>query len=214
VRISILIADDHTILRSGLRSLLNAEPDLNVIGEAADGGQAVILAAQLKPDVVVTDINMPVANGIWVTQELHDQLPSVRVLILSMHEDSSLVRQAFEAGASGYIVKRAIESELVSAVRAVAQGGTYLHSALQGSLPRDLLHNAVVVVPGADSLCEDERKLLRLLATGYTNRQIAEQLRVDLPAATSLRAELCDKLGLHSRVDLLKYAREQGLLDL
>lgn len=210
--INVLIADDHTILRAGLRSLLNAEPDLSVIGEAADGAQAVLMAAQLRPDVVVTDINMPVANGIEVTQELREHLPSAKVLILSMHEDSSLVRQAIEAGASGYIVKRAAESELINAVRAVAQGGTYIHPDVQRGVTRDLLRNALVAVPAGESLSGKELELLRLLAEGYTNRQIADSFSVDAATASSLRTGLCDKLGLHSRVDLLRYAREQGLL--
>jgi two-component system, NarL family, response regulator NreC len=214
VSTTILIADDHSVLRAGLRALINAVPDLCVVGEAADGAQAVILALQLRPDVVVTDVNMPGANGIQVTAELREQLPSTRVLILSMHEDSSLVRQALDAGASGYIVKRAAESELINAVRTVANGGTYIHPDMQRSVTRDLLRNALVAMPAAESLDESERELLRLLANGFTNRQIAAALGVDSPTATSLRTELCDKLGLHSRVDLLKYARGEGLLNL
>ncbi len=211
--INVLIADDHTILRAGLRSLLSAEPDFNVVGEAADGSQAVILATQLNPDVVVTDINMPGTNGIEVTQELREHLPSARVLILSMYEDSSLVRQALEAGASGYIVKRAAESELINAVRAVAQGDTYIHPDMRRGVTRDLLRNALVAVPGGESLTMHERELLRLLAAGYTNRQIAAEFRVDTATIAAWRMDLSDKLGLHSRIDLLKYARDQGLAD-
>ncbi len=210
--ITILIADDHAILRAGLRSLLNAEPDLSVVGEAADGAQAIILTTQLRPDVVVTDINMPGANGIQVAQELRELVPRARVLILSMHEDSSLVRQALNAGAVGYIVKRAAESELINAIRTVANGGMYLNPDLQHHITRDLLRHAVVALPAADSLDDSERELLRLLANGLTNRQIADALGVDSPTATTLRTDLCDKLGLHSRVDLLKYARGEGLL--
>ncbi len=210
--VTILIADDHTILRAGLRSLLNAEPDLCVVGEAADGSQAIILAAQLHPDVVVTDINMPGANGIQVTQELQQSLPAIRVLILSVHEDSGLVRQALDAGASGYIIKRAAESELINAVRIVAQGGQYIYPEMQRNMTRDLLRHALVAVPSAESLTEQERELLRLLASGHTNRQIASLLGIEPAEVSSWRAELSDKLGLHGRVDLLRYAREQGLV--
>jgi DNA-binding NarL/FixJ family response regulator len=209
---SILIADDHSVLRAGLRSLLNAEPGFRVVGEAADGAQAVILAVQLRPDVVVTDINMPGANGIEVTQELRDHLPDTRILILSMHEDSSLVRRALEAGASGYIAKRAAESELIHAVRAVAAGGTYIQPEVQRNVTIELLRNAVVAVPGGDSLSERERRLLGLLASGHTNRQLADLLGVDLATVAEWRNDLTEKLGLRSRIELLKYAREQGLL--
>jgi two-component system, NarL family, response regulator NreC len=212
VSVTILIADDHTILRAGLRSLLNAEPDLSVIAEAADGSQAVLLASQLHPDVVVTDINMPGANGIQVTQELQQHVPGTRVLILSMHEDSGLVRQALDAGASGYIVKRAAESELINAVRTVANGGTYIQPEMQRNVTRDLLRHALVAVPSAESLTDQERQLLRYLASGYTNRQIASMMHVEAATVSAWRAELSDKLGLHGRVDLLRYAREQGLV--
>ncbi len=209
---TILIADDHSVLRAGLRSLLNAEPDFQVVGEAADGSQAVILAVQLQPDIVVTDINMPGANGIEVTQELREQLPRTRVLILSMHEDSSLVRRALEAGASGYIGKRAAEAELIQAIRAVANGATYVQPEMQRNVTLDLLRNAMVAVPGSDSLSERERKLLSLLASGRTNRQIADILSIDLGTLVEWRNELTEKLGLRSRIELLKYARDQGLM--
>lgn len=210
---SILIADDHSVLRAGLRSLLNAEPDFRVVGEAADGSQAIVLAVQLRPDIVVTDVNMPGANGIEVTRELHEHLPDTRVLILTMHEDSGLARQALAAGASGYIVKRAAEAELINAVRAVAGGETYVFPAMQRNITRDLLRHAVVAVPSGDSLTRSEQELLRLLAGGYTNRQIAAVLSVDASVIAEQRAELAEKLGLRSRIEMLKYAREQGLLD-
>ena len=209
---SILIADDHTVLRAGLRALLNAEPDFQVIGEAADGSQAVILAVQLRPDVVVSDINMPGANGIEIALELRQHLPETRVLVLSMHEDSSLVRRALEAGAAGYVAKRAAGAELIQAVRVVAGGGTYVQQDLQPSLTRDLLRNAMVAVPGNESLSDRERRLLGLLACGHTNRQIADTFGVDTPTVSAWRGDLSEKLGLRSRIELLKYAREQGLL--
>lgn len=212
--IRILIADDHTILRAGLRALLNAEPEFQVIGEAADGAQAVVMATELRPDVVVADLNMPKASGIDVAHELRTQLPQTRVLILTMYEDSSLVRRALEAGASGYITKRAADSELIHAVRALAEGNVYLQAGVYGSLLFDSGRNAGIRPRGAGetSLNERERKLLNLLASGYTNRQAGDVLGVDLQTVIAWRTELTEKLGLHSRVELLNYARDIGVL--
>ncbi len=212
VSTSILIAEDHSILRVGLRLLLDAEPDFQVVGEAADGSQAVILAVQLQPDVVVTDINMPGASGIEVTEELREYLPQTRILILSMHEDSGLVRRALEAGASGYIAKRAAESELIHAVRAVAKGEMYVQPDVQRRVTLDMLRSAVVVAPDREALSDRERTLISLLASGHTNRQVADMLGTDVAAVTEWRTDLTEKLGLRSRIDLLKYARAQGLV--
>jgi two-component system response regulator NreC len=213
VLISILIADDHSTLRAGLRTLLNAEQDLKVVGEAPDGPQALLLAKQLLPDVLVTDINMPGASGIQVAHELRSLLPATRILILSLYEDHSLVRQALAAGATGYVIKRAVESELINAVRAVAQGETYVDSETQRGLMGKLLSRAPVAAPASEPLTAAEQTLLGLLACGYSNQQIAGVLALDLTEVAGRRVDLCDKLGLHSRIELLRYARAEGLVD-
>jgi two-component system response regulator NreC len=212
--IEVLITDDHGVLRAGLRVLLNREPDIRVVGEAADGGQALQLCATLKPDVVLMDVSMPGDDGIETTRKLKTSWPNIRVLILTVHEDSSLLQEAIRAGASGYIVKRAAESELVDAIRAVARGQTYLHPTMTHAL---LVEADLVAGPeeGPDSvLSPRERQVLRLIARGHTNPQIADLLTLSVRTIESHRANLMAKLDLHSRVELVRYAAQHGLLDL
>jgi len=212
--ISLLIADDHGVLRAGLRVLLDREPDMQVVGEAADGDQALQLCGTLRPDVVLMDVSMPGDSGVEVTRKLKASWPSVQVLILTVHEDSSLLHEAIRAGASGYIVKRAVESELVDAVRAVSRGQTYLHP----RMTRAVLLQADLIDGPADEpeevLTPREDQVLRLIAKGYTNPQIAELLTISVRTVESHRANLMAKLGLHSRVELVRYAAQHGLLDL
>ena len=209
----ILIADDHGVLRAGLRALLNAENGLEVVGEAADGNQALELARTLRPDVVVLDISMPGPDGIEVTRQLKDEMPDVRVLVLTVHEDDGLLRAAIRAGASGYIIKRAVEAELISAIHAACRGDLYVHPAMT----RALLHDLQPELMSDDALVEPltprEVEVLRLVAAGYTNRQIAEELTISVRTVESHRASVMDKLGLHSRVELVRYAKKQGLLE-
>jgi two-component system response regulator NreC len=211
--IRILIADDHGVLRAGLRALLNSEPDLGVVGEAADGHEAIRLAKALQPDVVLMDISMPDLVGIEVTRQLVASQPGVHVLILTVHEDKALLREAMRAGASGYIVKRAVGSELVNAIRAVVRGDLYVHPAMiRALLPSE--DTRVIGEPGAaESLTAREIDVLRLIATGHTNRQIAERLILSMRTVESHRAKLMGKLGLHSRVELVRYAAAHGLLE-
>jgi two-component system response regulator NreC len=214
--IHILIVDDHAVIRAGLRTILKADPDLQVVGEAADGSAALRLASELHPDVILMDISMPspAGGGIETTRRLRDTLPDARVLILTVHEDESLLREAIQAGAAGYIIKRAAESELVSAVRAVWNGDMYVHPAMT----RVLLKDMAVRPPSkkqvsVESLTPRELDVLRLLAKGHTNRQIAEVLNVSTRTVEGHRANLMDKLELHSRVELTSFAEEHGLLD-
>jgi two-component system response regulator NreC len=212
--ISVLIADDHGVLRAGLRVLLDREPDMQVVGEAADGDRALELCGTLRPDVVLMDVSMPGDSGVETTRKLKALWPDTHVLILTVHEDSSLLHEAIRAGASGYIVKRAVESELVDAVRAVARGETYLHP----TMTRAVLVQAQLVDGASNKppemLTPREEQVLRLIARGFTNPQIADLLTLSVRTVEGYRANLMAKLDLHSRVELVRYAAQNDLLDL
>lgn len=210
-RIRILLADDHTVLRSGLRALLSAQSDLEVAGEAADGSEALRLAQATKPDVVVMDIGMPGVSGIDATARIRRELPSTKVLILSMHDDQGYLRQALRAGASGYVLKKAADTELLAAIRAAARGEVFLDPSLAKGFVED------VVLPRVEelerpALSEREREVLQLLARGHTNQQVADRLCVGVKSVETYKARLMDKLGLKGRADLVRYALLHGLL--
>jgi two-component system response regulator NreC len=211
--VRILIADDHGVLRAGLRALLNAETDLEVVGEAADGHETLRLTRELDPDVVLLDISMPGPGGIEITRQVKRALPDTRVLILTVHEDESLLREAIRAGAAGYIIKRAVESELINAIRAVWRGDVYIHPAMTRALLQDVAPTRATDEPLVEPLTPRESEVLQLIAQGYTNRQIAETLTISVRTVETHRANLMDKLGLRSRVELVRYAREHGLLE-
>jgi len=211
--IHILIADDHGVLRAGLRALLNAEPDLEVIAEASDGNDVLRLANELRPDLVLLDISMPGPGGIEVTRRLKEALPELRVLILTAHEDESMLREAVQAGAAGYIIKRAVESELINAIRAVWRGDLYVHPAMTRALLRETSLFPATPEPSVGSLTPREIEVLRLIAKGYTNGQIAKELNLSVRTVESHRANLMSKLELRSRVELVRYAMEHGLFE-
>ena len=208
----VLIADDHGVLRAGLRALLKTEEDLQVVDEAADGETALRLASRLRPDIVLLDLSMPGPGGIEVTRKLKEMLPATRVLILTVHEDETLLREALKAGASGYIIKRAVESELINAIHAVSRGEIYVHPAMT----RWLLQEPAPAAPkrrDPATLTPREIEVLRLIVQGHTNSQIAEVLRLSVRTIESHRANLMGKLGLQSRVELVRYAVKNKLLD-
>jgi len=211
--IHILIADDHGVLRAGLRTLLNAEPDLEVIAEASDGNDVLRLASELRPDIVLLDVSMPGPGGIEVTRRLKEALPELRVLILTAHEDESLLREAVQAGAAGYIIKRAVESELINAIHAVWRGDLYVHPAMTRALLKEMSLFPVSDEPVVESLTPREIEVLRLIAKGYTNGQIAKELSLSVRTVESHRANLMSKLELRSRVELVRYAMEHGLFE-
>ncbi len=213
--IRILIADDHSLIRTGLRTILNAQPGLEIVGEAADGNEALRLAQLLRPDVVLTDISMPgpVGGGITVTKRLKELLPDTRVLILTVHEDESLLREAVRVGAAGYIVKRAAETELVGAIEAAMRGDLYIHPAMTRLLFKETTAAAPPKRPLTEALTQREIDVLRLLAKGYTNRQIADVLNLSMRTVEGHRSNLMSKLNLHSRVELTSFAEEHGLLE-
>jgi DNA-binding NarL/FixJ family response regulator len=213
MRAKILIADDHGVLRAGLRALLNAAPDLTVVGEAADGDEAFRLTEELGPDVVLMDISMPGCGGIEATARLRQLRPNARVLILTFHEDETLLKEAIRAGASGYIVKRAVESELINAIRAVLRGDLYVHSGMTRALLADSSSPGPSSQMPVERLTPREMEVLRLIAQGHTNRQIAELLTISVRTVETHRANLMGKLQLESRVELVRYAAEHGLFD-
>ena len=208
----ILIADDHGVLRAGLRALLIAESDLEVVGEAADGDEALQMACELCPDLLLLDLSMPGPGGIEVTRRLQEVLPDTRVLILTFHEDESLLQEAMQAGASGYIIKRAVESELISAIHAVLRGDLYIHPAMMRALLKYRPASPASYEAPTEPLTHREIEVLRLVARGNTNRQIAEDLTISVRTVESHRTNLMAKLGLHSRVELVRYAAEHRLI--
>ncbi len=215
MKIRILLADDHTILRAGLRMMLNAQPDFDVVGEAQDGRQAIQEAQKLQPDVILMDITMPDMNGIEATRQIKKLLPETKVLVLTMHEHDEYVFQALRAGASGYMLKEAADTDLISALRVIQNGQFYLSPTAQSVMVGDYLQR---VRTGEEkdsysSLTEREREILKLVAEGYTNNQIAERLIISPKTVDTHRTHVMDKLNLHSRAELVKYAMRRGLLE-
>jgi DNA-binding NarL/FixJ family response regulator len=207
----VLIADDHPLLRSGLRRLLTADPGLEVVGEAGSGDEVLRLCGELLPDIVLLDISMPGGNGIDTARRLKATLPSVLVLFLTMHEEEGMLQEALRAGGDGYVVKRADEPEIVRAIHAVRAGNLYVHATMTRAL-RQAAEPAAQQPAPLESLTQREIDVLRLLARGNTNRQIAELLNLSVRTVESHRANLLGKLGLASRVELVTYAEEHALL--
>lgn len=214
-KVRVLIVDDHAIVRDGVRMILEAQPDIEVVGEASDGREALEAARQLSPGVVLMDIAMPGMNGLEATAAIRQDLPDVQVLILTMHEDYEYFFEVLRAGASGYVLKGASSDDLVSAIRAVHQGGVYLHPAVAKNLVSDYVKR---MEPGEDrarydGLSDRERQVLKLVAEGETSRQIAEELFLSVNTVQTHRAHIMEKLGLHNRTDLIRYALRKGLVE-
>lgn len=211
--IKVLIADDHAIVRAGLRALIKDEPSLALAGEAAGGVEAVELAEQLDVDIILLDLSMPDLDGITVTRKIKQIKPLARILILTVHEDEGLLREVMKAGASGYILKRAAESELISAINVVLRGDLYIDPAMMRSLLTDADTKQAPIPSGKiEPLTSRETDVLKLIVQGYTNRQIAEALTISIRTVEGHRSNLSEKLGFHNRVELVRYAREHGLI--
>jgi two-component system response regulator NreC len=211
VTIRVLIVDDHAVVRAGLRRVLEAEDDLETVGEAESAERAVFAAIEQRPDVVLMDVVMPGQSGIEGMPAVLQAVPQTKVLVLSMQDDPRYVREAFEAGASGYVLKEAADTEVVGAIRAVASGERYVHPALGARL---VAADAEERRRAADDpLSEREREVLRLLALGHTNQEIAKLLYISVRTAETHRAHIMQKLRLGSRAELVRYALSEGLLD-
>ena len=212
-KIRVFLADDHMVVREGLKSLVNAQPDMHVVGEAAGGGDAWRAACELVPDVVVMDVSMPDMSGAEATERLHRECPQVKVLALTVYEDKSYLRRMLDAGASGYVLKRAVTDELVRAVRTVAAGGSYVDPTLAASLVSSFFNQNTSGgrVP-AGELSERESQVLRLIAWGYSNKEIGWKLSISAKTVDTYKLRLMEKLNLRSRTDIVRYALRQGLL--
>ncbi len=208
--IRILIVDDHAVVRAGLRLLLNAESDLDAVGEAGNVRDAIFEVRAVKPDVVLMDVVLPGESGLAGIPAVLHELPGAKVLMLSMQDDPRYVREAFAAGASGYVLKEAADAELVSAIREVAAGGRYVNPELGARLVA--AEAEAERIADADPLSDREREVLRLLALGYTNQEIARQLFISVRTAETHRGNVMHKLGLASRAELVGYALRRGLL--
>jgi two-component system response regulator NreC len=206
-----MIVDDHAVVRSGLKLLLNAEEDFEVVGEAGNAQEAVLRAKLLQPDVLLCDVVMPGRSGIEVAQEVREVAPATKVVMLSMQDDPAYVREAFGVGAMGYVLKEAADSELVRAVAEVANGGRYVNPELGARLA--FAEAQAKAEAEADPLSDREREVLRLLALGHTNQEIAKMLYISVRTAETHRAHIMQKLRLETRAELVRYALDHGLLE-
>lgn len=213
-KIRVLIADDHVIVRDGVRMILEAQSDMEVVGEASDGREALEKARQLSPSLVLMDIAMPGMNGLEATAAIKKDLPDVQVLALTMHEDYQYFFEMLRAGASGYVLKGASSADLLAAIRAVHEGGVYLHPAVAKNLVTDFIKR---MEPGEekaryDGLSDRERQVLKLVAEGKTSQQIADELFLSANTVQTHRAHIMEKLHLQNRTELIRYALRKGLI--
>jgi len=209
----ILLADDHAMLRDGVRMVLEAHGGFEVVGCAENGRAAVDMARELRPDIAVLDVAMPELNGLEATREIRECCPDTAIVILSMHEGEEYLREALRAGAAGYVLKRAAAQELVGAIHAVQRGESYLDPALTRTLISDYVRQVERGDETPDSLTDRELEVLTLVAEGMTNRQIALKLSISIKTVQTHRANLMDKLNLHDRTELVRYAIRRGLIE-
>ena len=210
--VRILLADDHAMLRDGVRMVLEAQPGFEVVGTVDNGEDAVRLVGELRPDIAVLDVAMPEINGLEATRAIRECCPDTAIVILSMHEGEEYLREALRAGAAGYVLKRAAAKELVGAIQAVRRGESYLDPALTRTLISDYVRQVERGDETPDSLTDRELEVLTLVAEGMTNRQIALQLSISIKTVQTHRANLMDKLNLHDRTELVRYAIRRGLI--
>jgi DNA-binding NarL/FixJ family response regulator len=209
--VRILIADDHGIVRGGLRLLLDRQPDMEVVAEASDGVEALEQALAQRPDVAVLDVGMPRMTGLQAAREIKAHAPDTHVLMLSMHDDERYVFEALKAGASGYVLKREADQDLVSALRALERGEPFLTNAAEGSLVREWM--ADTAEGPSEPLSPREQEVVKLIAEAYTNKQIADTLHLAEKTVESHRGNVLRKLGMRDRVELVRYAIRRGLVE-
>lgn len=215
----LLLVDDHAVVRGGLKMLLAADPEIEIVGEAETGAEGVRLADELRPDVILMDISMPDMNGIEATRRIKAERPEIAVLALTMHEDDQYFYEMLSAGASGYVPKRAAPNDLLSAIHAVRGGGMFLFPTLARTLVQDFLQRrehspSAPAREGLDDLTEREREVLALIAEGRSNQDIADALVISIKTVNRHRENIMAKLNLHTRVELVRYAIEKGLIEL
>jgi two-component system, NarL family, response regulator NreC len=212
-QIRVLIADDHAILRSGLRMLIGSQPDMAVVGEAQNGNEAIRLTKETSPHVVILDVTMPERGGLHAIHEILKQNPNTRVLLLTMHEEVAYLRTALAAGAAGYVLKKSVDADLLTAIRAVQRGRTYVDAELASELLQPFVSEGVrSSAKPAEVLSERELQVLKLVAEGFSSREIAQQILVSVKTVETYRGRFAEKLGLTSRADVVRYALETGLL--
>ena len=211
--IKVLIADDHAIVRAGLRALLVEATDFDLVGEAVGGYEAIDLIGRTNPDVLILDLSMPDLDGISVTRQIKPQFPDLKILILTLHEDEAMLKEAIKAGAVGYILKRAAEAELISAIRVILRGDIYVDPSMVRGLIEESPQLHVKPENQSEPLTPRETQVLKLIVDGYTNRQIGQELNISIRTVEGHRANIADKLGIHSRVELVRYARQNGLIE-
>jgi DNA-binding NarL/FixJ family response regulator len=212
LKLRIFLADDHPVVRAGLKALIDAEPDMKVVGEAANGREAVERIERDPPDVAVLDISMPELTGAQATVQVRASHPGLKVLALTVHEDRAYLRQLLQAGAAGYVLKRAAGDDLIRAIRAVAAGGTYLDTRVAGNLVSTFVDPQPVPPPGNVALSARETEVIRLIARGFTNKEVGAQLGVSAKTIETHKMRSMEKLGLRGRVDLVQSALERGWL--
>jgi two-component system response regulator NreC len=212
-KIKILLVDDHAIMRDGIKALLSIYDDIEVVGEASEGREAIEMARELNPDVVVMDISMPGMDGLEVTRRLTKRNPGMKVIILTQHDNREYILSTIKVGAAGYIPKKALGADLISAIRAVHSGGSFLYPSAAKALMDDYRKQAEQ--PDIyESLTEREREILKLIAEGLTSREIANALYISQKTVQGHRTKIMEKLDLHNRTELIKYAMRKGLVDL
>ncbi len=212
-KIKVLVVDDHAIMRDGIRALLNLHDDIEIVGEASEGNEAIQKAQELAPDVIVMDIAMPRMDGLEATRRITKQNPKAKVLMLTQHDNREYILSAIRAGSAGYIPKRALGSELVSAIRAIYRGDSFLYPSAATALIDDY-RQQTQTADAYDQLTPREREILKLIAEGHTSREIAEKLFISLKTVMGHRTKIMEKLGLRNRTELIKYAMRKGLVSI
>ena len=212
-KIRVLVVDDHAIMRDGIRALLDIYDEVEIVGEASEGKEAIEKTRELLPDVIVMDIAMPGMDGLEATRRITKKNPKVKVLVLTQYDNKEYILSTIKAGAAGYVPKRAVSSELISAIRAVYKGESFLYPSAAAALIEDYLRQAEGEEP-YDRLTAREREILKLIAEGHTSREIAEMLFISLKTVLGHRTRIMEKLDLHNRTELIKYAMRKGLVSM